>query len=287
MSTRVLLYERPYTKKFFRHVAGLAFDNLDLTTVSEYKNISNVWLSTYLYDQNLDFLELITDEEIDDIICRCRTLRPMDYERAKRIVRRSFNGIYKLFEIKKFDYVLSLSIDNYLIDIIFRVAARFNVPVYSFVGTFVKGYIRFTLRGEHNFLDRGVTEEEIESTLKILVDKAFLPPSERSNFQNHQQEVMKFYYRRALIERIYYPLRKFITRDPDNARYNILNLQGTKFKDFVSRDLEGFFSYLSDIEIDRKTVFIFHYMFIRKPQQIITQIEFLIAADIFLMFWIF
>lgn len=253
MTPNVLLYERPYTKVFFRKVVNGVFENCNLITLSEYKNCSDIWQSSFLYDKSLDdFAELCDESTTRDIVNRCRTLRIMDYSRAKRIVQRTWAGVANLFEKQKIDYVISLSLDNYVIDIIFRLAAIFDVPVYSFLGSFAEGYVRFTLRGEHNFLHRGVSKEESEQLLSKLMKSYYLPPSETESSRRSLWSVRKWYLRRKTIEDIYYPLMKLITRDPDNARYNMLNLKGIRFNDCVSSELKSIFTKVDEIAIDRK-----------------------------------
>lgn len=253
MKVHVLLYERPYTKFFFRKVIEGIFNNFDLLTISEYKKCSDIWQSDFLYDETLDTLEETCNENtIKDVINRCRTLRIMDHSRAKRIVRRTWNGIDLLFKKKKIDYVFAMSLDNYIGDILFRLANIYDVPVYSFLGSFAEGYVRFTLRGEHNYLHRDVSEEEAAVLLSKVSKTSYLPPSETESIQCSLRMNRRWFIRRKTIESIYYPLMKIFNHDPDNARFNMLNLKGIRYRDCVSSELESIFCRLNDITVDRK-----------------------------------
>ena len=247
----LLLYERPYTKVFFRKVAEGLTVRENTCTISEYKNCSDIWTSQYLYDKSLDLVSVCAPGVCDDIIRRCRTLRIMDQSRARRIVQRTWAGITKLFEQNDINLVVTLSLDNYVIDIIMRVAELKNCPVYSFLGSFHPGYARFTLRGEYNRLRSECGTDEVESLAQHLTDNNFLPELEAKSIKSNLLEVLKFYYRRAAIERLYYPMMKALTKDPDNARFNMLNLKGHAITDYIKPGWEKRFEHFSDISIDK------------------------------------
>ncbi len=252
MTTNVLLYERPYTKVFFRKVAIGAFNNCKLITMSEYKNCSDIWLSRYLYSDAYDHAPYCDALTVNDIIMRCRTLRIMDSTRAQRIVHRTWSGIFELFQNFHIDYVLAMSLDNYVGDILFRIANLLGKPVYSFLGSFASGYVRFTLRGEKNCLNRGVTIEEAQKLLTEIQKSYYLPPSEQESSHRSKFAMRKWFLRRKAIENIYYPLMKMITNDPDNARFNMLNLKGIKYSECLSSEIDHLLKRLSDIKINRK-----------------------------------
>lgn len=252
----LLLYERPYTKVFFRKVAEGIVPREKICTISEYKNCSDIWTSKYLYDDNLDLIAELDSEVCEDIIRRCRTLRIMDQERARRIVRRTWAGVSKLFDQENIDLVITLSLDNYVIDIIMRIAESKKCPVYSFLGSFYSGYVRFTLRGEYNNLGIVHESSEISRLAQRLADDGFLPESESKSIKSNLLKVLKYYYRRAAIERLYYPMMKALTKDPDNARFNMLNLKGHVITDYIKPGWEKKFEHFSDIAVERdKTVY--------------------------------
>lgn len=253
MTTNVLLYERPFSAKLFRDVIQKVHGDADVTGVSSYRGSSDIWSGEYLYDAMLDYDSGISEEEIRDIIVRDRSLTAMPYERARRIVTRFWNGAQKLFEQGKFDYLYTINIDCYEIDILLRLADRFRVIPISFVGCFIPGYTFLTLRGERRKLDRPVSDCEAEAVTKKLLDKYYLPPSEQHNVKKQEADVRKYFYRRLLIERLYNPLQRAIQRDPDNLIFNVPLIGHSRLTDYMTDSYDKYFVPLDELNIDRGT----------------------------------
>lgn len=253
MTTNVLLYERPFSAKLFRDVIQKVHGESDVTGISSYRGSSDIWSGEYLYDTSLDYDPGISEEKIQDIIVRDRSLVAMPYERARRIVIRFWNGAQKLFEQEKFDYLYTINIDCYEIDILLRLADRFCVTPISFVGCFIPGYTFLTLRGERGKLDRPVSDYEAEAVTTKLLDKYYLPPSEQHNVKKREADVRKFFYRRLLIERLYNPLQRTIQRDPDNLIFNVPLVGHSKLADYMTDSYDKYFMPLDELNIDRNT----------------------------------
>lgn len=254
--TKILLYERPITSKLFREVISEVHGRVELVGISSYRNCSEIWSGDYLYQDKYDDNSKDCDSVIDDIICRDRSLSLMERDRAERIVRRFWNGAQALFESSHFGYFYTVSIDCYEIDILLRLADRYGVPAVSWIGTFLGDYARITLRGERCELKRAVSEQEVVSIAKKLLNKLYLPSSEKKNVQRRGGDALQFYIRRKLIEMFYNPMQRILKRDPDNLMFNVNNLKSIRFRDVYRLDYDSYFSPLESLSIDRgKTVY--------------------------------
>lgn len=254
---KILLFENRYSSKLFRKAIEYAFEGAQIVGISEYRGLSDIWIGSYLYDNSYDAPPSLSQEAIDDVIARDRALAIMNKDRADRIVRRYWNGLCELFDTSHFDCVISVALDRYGEDILFRKAAECHLPVISPVGSFMSEYAMFTQRGELTPLHRGVSQEEISRVLSQLVDVRYLPKSEEDHVRQNHRGIKKYYIRRRLIESFFYPICKVIERDPDNHQYNVLGLKGRKLRDYYREDIDDIFTTISDIEVDRsKSVYL-------------------------------
>lgn len=250
----VLLYERPSSSQLFRKVITTVHGSSTIIGVSSYRGSSDIWSGEYIYQRKYDALNRECIEAMDDVICRDRSLSLMDRSRAERIVRRFWNGAELLFKQNNFDYFYTLSVDCYEIDILLRLAKQYGAIAVSWIGTFLNGYARVTLRGERCAIGRNVSSDEAESVAGQLLDKLYLPASETSNVKKGKKDVLHFYGRRKLIELLYNPLQKVIKRDPDNLMYNIHTFPNIRYKDLYVSDYDSLFTPLNSIRIDRANV---------------------------------
>lgn len=249
--SKILLYERPSSSKLFRAVIKSVHGASSITGISSYRGTSEVWSGDYLYNERYDGVDSDLAELMDDIICRDRSLSLMVRSRAERIVSRFWNGAKELLDKKSYSYFYTVSIDCYEIDILLRLTARRGIPAVSWIGTFLGGYARMTLRGERTPLGRSVPSEESVEVTKRLLERTFLPASETNNVKKKGRDAKKFYLRRKLIETIYNPIQKIRHNDPDNLMYNVYTFSGLHYSDIYSSGYETFFSSLDDLNIDR------------------------------------
>lgn len=255
MAPNILLYERPFSSRLFRDVINGVHGDSDVTGISSYRGSSDIWSGEYLYDGSLDYAPSISEEEIEDIIVRDRSLVVMSRERARRIVSRFWNGVERLFQEERFRYLYTISIDCHEIDIMLRLADRYGVTPVSFVGCFIPGYALISLRGERGRLGRDVPMDEAESVASALLDKYYLPPSELQSVKRSVIDARKYYYRRYLIERIYNPIQRMIKRDPDNLMYNVPLIGNRKLADLMDDAYDQYFTPLEGVSIEKNTVY--------------------------------
>lgn len=254
---KILVLERPFSRVFYRRVVSEVFNNPEIIGISEWKKCSEIWVGSYVYDERFD----VSSDSLDpllmnDIISRDRTLRDMDRMRAERQVRRYWNGLNSLMARERFDFIFSLPIDCFLMDVLYRVAEIRRIPVLSFVGSFISGYARITLRGEFNDLQRMVADEEVDSVLSCLLEKRFLPESERSHVNLDHRHIKKAWAKRRLSEHIKWPLIRLLSGDPDNNHMNIRSIGSLRLHDLYDKNYENRFKHIDDLSIDAsKTVY--------------------------------
>ena len=145
--------------------------------------------------------------EDNEIINRCRVLRLLNNEEAKKIVSIMRLCIRKALEAQFVDIVITELIDQYFHDILVREARKLNINVFSPIQTFVNGYSRLTLYGE-NQIYRIPSDSEIKQVTKQLNTQDYEPNYVRNlkitNYREHYKRVLKnmlrfFYFKIKLL----------------------------------------------------------------------------------------
>lgn len=249
---RVLIYTRPKSEGFFRDIAMGVFDKPEIITFSDYNYIADIWAGKYIYDEKYDADNADFETEKDDILPRCRTLRNMDSKLAYTLARRYWNGMEEFFSDRKIDYMLTMPVDCYSLDIICRIAQRHGVNIISFVGSAIGGYAWFTLRGEIHKARLHVPEEETRGVVEKMMETRYLSPSELKNVKSNHFSIYKYHIRRTLIERLYYPLLKIRDRDPWNYHYNIYEVKYSPFRSRFDKNMDSLFRHIEDLNINPK-----------------------------------
>ena len=251
-SMKILLFENNYSSNLFRGALAHAFPGDRVVGISEYRGRSDVWIGSYLYDDSYDGDCGLDDASLHDIVSRDRSLNQMREQRAMRIVKRYWNGLEKLFAHEGFDLVVSVALDRYGEDVLFRMAQENGVPIMAPCGSFLENYVWFTERGERQPIGRVVGNEEIDRVISELTRDDYLPASECLNVRTNHKNIKKYYYRRMLVERVYYPIKKLLDRDPDNHQYNSYLVKGHSFREYYNRSLDDIFVHSADLVIDKE-----------------------------------
>jgi hypothetical protein len=130
-----------------------------------------------LFNQKLNN-DLITDcifneSQIIDIIKRCRLLRSLELETAKKMVIIYTNLLVELFDEKKITHFISVRVDNYFLDIVYRLSI---LKSFKFIGLWknaiLKNKIFFTAKGEFNFLNNS-DKEIVANFISVLKSENF------------------------------------------------------------------------------------------------------------------
>lgn len=253
---KVLIYTRPKSEVFFRNVVNEIFEKPQIITYSDYNRIADVWAGKYIYNAQNDFDNEEFERLKDDILLRCRTLRKMKPELAYKLTRRYWNGIESFFLENCFDYLFTVPIDCYTLDIICRIAEKYGVHIISISGSVFEGHAKLTFRGEYTKVREEVPENDINKFLEKMTKVNYLSPSEIRNVQKTHSSIYYWHFRRMLIEYAYYPLRKFIDSDPWNYHYNIYEVKGIPLRKRFNNEFETKFKHIHEFTFEKaKTVY--------------------------------
>ena len=256
---KVLIHVRKWNKNFYRRLAEQAFDNPEITTVSDFRGLSDIWSGEYLYHDSYDAPNAAFEQEKEDIIARCRFLRSLPEQKAEELSRRFWNGMEELFCQQRFDVVLSAAIDCYTMDIIERIAKKNGVQYFSLVTSFVRGYSRFTRRGELYPAHRNVSREEVNKVLDMLLNDQYKVMFSL-NQEKKSVETIKYFVKRRLVDNLYFPVMKRKERDIWNYHYNTLSFQEGSYGDYSVKNASKYYKKISEIQIYRTSVYVpLHY----------------------------
>lgn len=187
MRIKVLCYVRPWNEAQFKVIAESAWPEAEVVQFSEHKPVDPIgYISNY--DVSLKDADTIhcnlSDKQISDIILRCRLLRAIKDIEAISHVKVMYAAFVKLFKDVQPKYILSVTVDSFILDIATYVAHEFNVPFIGLVPTFVNEHFRITSKGEaiHSNL---IADESVTTALKkkLLVNN-YTPDFNKKSFDS-------------------------------------------------------------------------------------------------------
>ena len=156
-------------------------------------NIINEFYNHMKKDYKYNPKNNIEDED-EEIIKRCRVLRILKKDVAKKKVLAMRYSISKVLESQSVDLVITELVDQYFHDILVREAKKLNIDVFSPIQTFVNGYSRLTLYGENQIV-RIPDDEEVFAVSKQLDKQNYEPNYVKnlkvSNYVEHLKRVFK------------------------------------------------------------------------------------------------
>ena len=215
---KVITYVRPWNKSQFEFICETAFPESEVVSFSDFKSIVDNRLVDDFYEIYKNYRYIpnnfdLTDEEISDIIARCRLLRDIRRTEAIKLICCMWLSISKLFDFEKPDVCIGLTVDSYVIDLVSIKCQKLGIPYYGIVVSFVNGYFRLTTRGEYNKL-YSPSEDEVEKVYNDLLEKKIRPhflDKPESKFDSLKRIIknqikVKFRY-------IYFSLKKVIKDD--------------------------------------------------------------------------
>lgn len=252
---KILVYVRKWTRDFYLKLLHTAFENPDITVISDFRGLGDIWSGTYLYDIQYDERNEDYEKEKKDITARCRFLRSISEQKAEELGRRFWNGVEEVISEGRFDFVCMPIIDCYTMDIIERIAEKHNIIHFSPVTSFVSGYSRYTKRGEFYPAERPVTDEEIKAVLdKLLKDDYTVTFA--ANRKRSVWDTKKFYIRRRLVDAVYFPYRSRKEKDRWNYHYNTRSFTEGPYRNYDVKKAEKYYKKLSQVRFSAADVYI-------------------------------
>lgn len=229
----VFCYVRPWNTDQFSFLAQQIAPGARVIRCSEHPAVDEAGIPPVYYahltravhQQDLG-LSGISEEEIVDVIKRCRLLRKLPNNEARRHVWAMGKAIAEAFDKFRPSLVLSLTIDSYVMDLLRLLAQTRGVRFVGFIGTFVNGYYRVSARGEPNF--NSAADLSIIPELKDkLLKNDYAPAFNVKSLSRPRRSV----YRRwaADVARIpYFWLKRLVGGDYYNYHYWVSQLISTE-----------------------------------------------------------
>lgn len=178
-SLKILCHVGPWCVEQYRTIAMGVDKNAEIQIVSGFKKLDE----TRLVEKYYDYVSFYNKQELDvdqlykenlDIVLRCRLLRSLIEKDSVVHVLAMRRAIQEILDAQKPDLIISETIDQFLMDILYIEAKNRKIPFFGLVITFVNGYYRFSAKGEFN-IARDVTEDEVYKVLALLENKAYKP----------------------------------------------------------------------------------------------------------------
>lgn len=216
---KIMCHVGPWSASQYDVIARSIDPRSEIILASGHKAYDQTKLSSRYYDFLRDYSPErgdLTPEDYD-MIKRCRLLRSIPPEEAKKHLDCMRLAIREAFDLFKPDLVLSETIDSFLMDLIFSECNARNTKFIGLVPSFVNGYFRVTARGEYNNL-RLPSPEEVEKVLSVLEAKNYHPEFLNQSKQQPYFSVIKR-WTRNLIKPPYFYIKRAISGERYNYHY--------------------------------------------------------------------
>ena len=218
----ILVYVRPWNREQFVDLAEGVWPNAQLIQISEHSSVDagNFKTAFYAAHNNVDSATppiYLAEAQISDVILRCRLLRAISQERARRLVLAAEQAIEEVFARHQPKAMLSITVDSYILQLFNLACERRNIPFIGLVPSFVNGYFRITAMGERVVV-RDVGRDEIETVSRQLLDRDYRPDFLAQSSRALRTKARRL-WRRNLLKPIYFELRRHLSRDPLNYHY--------------------------------------------------------------------
>ena len=169
----VLCYVRPWNEKQFNVICKEAFPGKTIQYISDFPGHTSTFqeqlvLALKKQAHNVKDLTMLDKATLDDVVMRCRLLRALTPLQAYRLVNACVEVVDDLFDKYQPMYVIGLTVDSYVIDVIRIVSEKRAKKYLGLIPLFIKGYCRLTSRGEYTHT-RVVEQDEINEIYEKLV----------------------------------------------------------------------------------------------------------------------
>ena len=196
----VLVYIRR-SESFNKTVLDYAENHLDktrITTISEYFN-ADIRIDMNLSNKDYSWkTQSFVENELvlSEVIFRDRLLRNIPFYNALILIRRATGRLLEIMGENSFDALVTYPVDNYIMDIMIKIARSKKIPCYGVSNFFMPSYKRLTVYGEH-CPHRSPTKIEVESVIQQL----------QNNFRSHMAPNRINALKKAIIRYVKYKAR--------------------------------------------------------------------------------
>lgn len=219
---KILIYARPWSKDQFYNMADHISPGGKKIIISEHPSVDESGMHEYFYNfistPNHKYSDCkLSELEIRDIILRCRLLRSVTEEQARLMIFAMFQAIDRVLVANRPDVILSVTIDSYIIHLIYICSKNYKIPFVGLIPSFVNGYFRITALGERNF-SRLIRLEEILNVKKKLLNQAYKPSFLHKGHFAAKKNGIKGWVRNFL-KPVWFHGKRIISNDPLNYHY--------------------------------------------------------------------
>ena len=124
---KILIYRMFFHEKF---VTALSHTDYNIKFISSERRSDETGIINEFYTQTNE--AVIDPKIINDIVLRCRYLSSINYYDASRYVRKMWLCIEDYLKNNKYDLILTPPVDNYVADILFKIASNLKIPCFYF-----------------------------------------------------------------------------------------------------------------------------------------------------------
>lgn len=156
-------------------------------------------------------------EECDDIILRCRVLRSIDRDLALRMISGMAQAIERAFDEINPDFVLTFTMDRYVMDVMARVAHLRGIDFIELTPSILPDEIMLMRRGRPIRL-REPSAQEVDAAVELLCAGDFMPTYVRDakRFSLGKYWTVFGYF---ALRAAYFNIWRYLKRDPLNIHY--------------------------------------------------------------------
>ncbi len=119
--------------------------------------------------------DLLTPEEVDDIIARCRVLRWLPKRKAAAMAMAMASAYSKVLDATNPSTIIAFPIDRYTSDVLARLAAKRGIPFFELTASAIEGYAMLLYRGRLVRREGTTDSEEVERHRQYLANPSFTP----------------------------------------------------------------------------------------------------------------
>ncbi|WP_430414956.1 capsular polysaccharide export protein, LipB/KpsS family [Marinobacter adhaerens] len=244
--TNVLVYVRPWNYHQFEDLANRTWNDAHVEFISEHRGQDSSGFISSFYDnyrktsskEKQDF-EWLTNQQIEDIIVRCRLLRALERQQSLRLIESALLAIEGVFSRFNPDYVFSVTVDSYIIHILSIVSENRGVRFIGIVPTFLNGYFRVSTLGEKS-TNRKVPGSELESVYNKLIETQYKPAWLAASEKSINKKANRS-WARNLIKPLWFRFFSWLRRDPLNAHYLTTRIVSRRYWSILPKKYKGLF----------------------------------------------
>lgn len=219
----VLIYAIFRTEAWWTHVGRhMGMDRV--TVMTDKRGRGDRWVTDDFYAAYKKFKassdtssSLVTQAEVEDAIARCRVLRCMSKAKVVAMVLAMAEAMDKALAELAPDAIVSLPIDNYVTDMLERMARARGIPYFELTASALPGMSMLLYRGQLVTSQRPPDPEAVAARVAEIADPEFAPlyVQNAKIFTRAKFHRIQTYFR---IRGAFFQLYAWATRDPFNLR---------------------------------------------------------------------